>query len=463
MDDLGPIPFVDEDLETTVVGAALLDPTAIALIEAAGVTEETFGTPRLALVWEVIKDLFRARDVVDAPAVAAELKRRGKYEAAGGIGAVHALTDVIPTIAHAERHARELVDLAIARRCARECALLAGKAHTAISPREYRAAVVTGVRAATEGASRTRAMRMSAAVRAWWAKHDSSKEAVQHPARFGIAPLDKAIGQGLGLEPGWLVILAARPAMGKSALAGQAVIATARAGVPVMVFSLEMSTHELTGRWISGLAQVDANEIARKHLSQADYDAMSAASEMLHELPVVVDDTPKLPFVEIRARALAEHAREKLGLVVIDHLQIVGRDPSAPRGEREDQHLGAITGGAKALAKELECPVILLSQLNRECEHRDDKRPVISDLRGSGNTEQDADVVMFIYRDEVYDKHTKDKGIAEVALPKARSGYNHVVRLRFRRELTLFDDALEGAVVGADAENDNDQYSEAMS
>ena len=241
-----------------------------------------------------------------------------------------------------------------------------------------------------------------------------------------------------GLQPGDLVILAARPSMGKTALAlNMAEYAALRTKRAVAVFSMEMSASQLAFRLISSLGRVNAQHLRTGRLEDEDWSRVSGAIRMIKETKIFIDDSPALSPTELRSRA-RRLARENggLGLIVIDYLQLM----QVP-GNKENRatEIAEISRSLKALAKELNVPVLALSQLNRSLEQRTDKRPVMSDLRESGGIEQDADVIVFIYRDEYYNQDSPDKGLAEVIIGKQRNGPTGTVKLAFQGQFTRFD------------------------
>ena len=243
-----------------------------------------------------------------------------------------------------------------------------------------------------------------------------------------------------GLQAGDLSIVAGRPSMGKSSFAlniGEHV--AIEVGLPVAIFSLEMGGTQLAMRMLSSVGRLDAQRVRTGRLSDDEWSRLSFALGKLHEAPIYIDETPALNPIELRARARRLHRQcGKLGLVIIDYLQLMSS--SSPRsGENRATEISEISRSLKSLAKELDVPVIALSQLNRMLEQRPNKRPVMSDLRESGAIEQDADVIMFIYRDEVYNPDTQDKGTAEIIIGKQRNGPTGMVRLTFLGEYTRFE------------------------
>ena len=241
-----------------------------------------------------------------------------------------------------------------------------------------------------------------------------------------------------GLQPGDLIIIAGRPSMGKTSLAlNMCEYVSVDTGLPTAVFSMEMASTQLVSRLIGSVGKLNQHKMRTGQLDDNDWEKLSYALGQLNEAPIFIDEGSALNPYEVRARARRLHKQcGRLGLIVIDYLQLMG---SAGSTENRATEISEISRSLKALAKELNVPVIALSQLNRSVEQRPDKRPVMSDLRESGAIEQDADVIMFIYRDEVYNPETPDKGIAEIILAKQRNGPVGRVKLTFLGEYTKFE------------------------
>ena len=250
----------------------------------------------------------------------------------------------------------------------------------------------------------------------------------------GFTDLDK---KTTGFQPGDLVIVAGRPAMGKTTFAmNVAETAAISGGMPVAVFSMEMPGEQLAMRLISSLGRIDQHHIRTGELTDEDWPRITSSISMLSETKLFIDDTPAMSPSEVRARARRIKREHGLGLVVIDYLQLM---QVAGGSENRATEISEISRSLKALAKELAIPVIALSQLNRGLEQRPDKRPVMSDLRESGAIEQDADIILFVYRDEVYNEESPDKGTAEIIIGKQRNGPIGKVRLTFHGKYTRFD------------------------
>jgi replicative DNA helicase len=256
--------------------------------------------------------------------------------------------------------------------------------------------------------------------------------------RTGFYDLDRMTA---GLQKGDLIVLAARPSMGKTAFAlNIAEHVAVQEGLPVAVFSMEMGASQLALRVVGSLGRIDQQHLRTGRLRDDEWERLPEAASKLSEAPMFIDETPGLNPAELRARArrLARQYGGTLGLIVIDYLQLMSGSSNSNEENRATV-LGEISRGMKGLAKELQCPVIALSQLNRSVETRPDKRPMMSDLRESGAIEQDADVIMFIYRDDYYNKDSKEPGVAEIVLAKQRNGPVGTVKLTFLKPLTRFD------------------------
>ena len=263
--------------------------------------------------------------------------------------------------------------------------------------------------------------------------------------RTGFYDLDRMTA---GLQKGDLIVLAARPSMGKTAFAlNIAEHAAVSEGLPVLVFSMEMGASQLALRMVGSLGRIDQSGLRTGNLKDGDWERLADAVDRLKTAQVFIDETPALNSAELRARArrMARQFGGTLGLIVVDYLQLMSGSSSGSDENRATE-IGEISRGLKALAKELQCPVIALSQLNRSVETRNDKRPMMSDLRESGAIEQDADVIMFIYRDEYYNKDSKEPGIAEIVIGKQRNGPVGTVKLTFLKPLTKFDNLAPGSL-----------------
>ncbi|HEY8048861.1 MAG TPA: replicative DNA helicase, partial [Ramlibacter sp.] len=261
--------------------------------------------------------------------------------------------------------------------------------------------------------------------------------------RTGFYDLDRNTA---GLQPGDLIILAARPSMGKTAFAlNIAENVSVNEGLPVVVFSMEMGASQLAVRIVGSIGRIDQTHLRTGRLTDEEWPRLTEAIEKLRSVSLHIDETPGLTTSELRANA-RRLARQcgKLGLIVVDYIQLMSVS-AGMSDENRATAIGEISRGLKMLAKELQCPVIALSQLSRGVESRTDKRPMMSDLRESGAIEQDADVIMFIYRDDYYNKDSKEPGVSEIIISKQRNGPTGTVKLMFIKPLTKFENlALPG-------------------
>lgn len=255
----------------------------------------------------------------------------------------------------------------------------------------------------------------------------------------GFKDLDRKTA---GFQPSDLIIVAGRPSMGKTAFClNIAQYAAVEAKIPTAIFSMEMSREQLALRMLCSEAKVSASKVRSGFLSEGDLQKLTMAASTLADAPIVIDDTPALSVLELRAKARRLKGETGLGLIIIDYLQLMRGRSSA---ERREQEISEISRSLKALAKELSIPVIAISQLSRRAEDRPGRRPQLADLRESGAIEQDADLIIFLYRDEVYNPHSDKKGIAEVIIGKQRNGPTGTVELSFIPELTTFRDLYRG-------------------
>jgi replicative DNA helicase len=426
------VPPHDTAAERAVLGAILLAGIAAVTDVEAIVTSADFYAPAHATVFAAAVAMRQRDEPIDVVTLAAELHSRERLTTVGGAQFLGELTDTTVTTAHLEHHARIVASLAQVRR-------LIAAAHD-ISARAYGARGAVGellswaekrVLAATERRTRTGLRPIGDFVEQAFERFE--RAGTTPGLATGFADLDALT---LGLHPGQLIVLAGRPRMGKSALALNIANHVACENVGVAFFSQEMPGREYADRQLATTARVEQSKLRSVKLSTDEFAALSAAGQRVFTLPLWIDEGLGVTLHEIASKVRRAVARDRVGLVVIDHLQLTNHERG--RDERADEAIGRTTRGLKALAKELSIPVLLLSQLNRDCEKERDKRPGLLHLRGSGDIEQDADVVMFLYRDEVYDRQSPDHGIAELHVAKQRNGAEGVVRLAFNGPLTEF-------------------------
>jgi replicative DNA helicase len=394
-------------------------------------------------------------DVIDPLVLRDGLERRGDLEAAGGVEYIAELLDVVPTAANVEYHTRIVKDRALRRRLIEAGTAIVQNAYE--GPDEIDALLDTAEQRVFEVSFQRTTQEFVRLKSLVWdtmerieARHQG-EEAV-HGVRSGFKDLDRLTN---GLQPSDLIIVAARPSMGKSAFClNLATHAAIEEKVPVAVFSLEMARDQLVERMLASESLVDLHRFRSGKLLEEDFSKLSYAVGILGQAPIWIDDTPALNLLELRSKARRLKAEHGIGLFVIDYLQLI----NAPReSENRQAEISFISRSLKALARELRTPVVALSQLSRAPEQRGgDRRPMLSDLRDSGAIEQDADLVMFIYRAEMYksvlerDQDARE-GTAEVILAKHRNGPTGTITLAFRKECTRFGDYSEREPEGFDA------------
>lgn len=430
------LPPQNLDAEVSVLGCVLLDNRTLDSVADLLHTEDFYREAN-RVIFQSLLELYGQGVPADPVTLFNALKVHGRVDQAGGPEYLARLAEAVPTAANAVHYARIVRDKAMLRRfIAVATDLLEEAYHEVPDVDDFVDRAESAVFAVGQQRGRQAPTLLRELLKETFGKLEARmrERKTVTGVTSGFVDLDKMTA---GLQPSDLLILAARPSMGKTALAlNLAVSAALDGGVPVAVFSLEMSKEQLVTRMISSRGRVPSERIRTGFLSQEDFQELFRAADELSRVPLFIDDTPALSIMELRSKCRRLKADEGLGMVVVDYLQLM-RGPSS--AQSREQEISEISRSLKALAKELDVPVIALSQLNRSLEGRSNRRPILSDLRESGAIEQDADVVMFIYRDEVYNADTKDKGIAEVIIAKQRNGPVGTVRLLFQGSYTRFD------------------------
>jgi replicative DNA helicase len=426
-----------QEAEQAVLGAMLLDQDA-ALLATELVQDDMFYREANRRLFRAMVGLVERRTVIDPVTLRDELGRRGELDAVGGADYLADLVDAVPTAANLEYHARIVKDKAILRRLIEASTGIITEAYDGratasdlLDKAESRIFQISQERG-TEGFSRLKEMLWPTMERIE-ALQRSGKSVTGVPS--GFVDLDKLTS---GFQPSELVIIAARPSMGKTALCLNIATHAAVEGQGVAIFSLEMSRDQLVQRMLTSEARVDSQRVRQGGLRDADFTNLARAAGVLQSCPVWIDDTPSLSLLEMRSKARRLKADNDIKMVVVDYLQLM-RSPEY--AENRVQEISDISRSLKALARELAVPVVALSQLSRASEQRGgERRPILSDLRDSGAIEQDADLVLFIHRPEYYDREDESKkGLADIMLAKNRNGPTGDVQLRFSREYTRFD------------------------
>lgn len=436
------VPPHDLDAEESLLGAMMLSKEAIASAIEAGVHTEDFYKPAHGHVYDAITSLYSAGEPVDPVTLADELLRSGLLEAVGGAPFLVGLMANTPAIGNAGRYAQIVVEHALLRRLIGAAGEIAEIGYGV--PEDVPAALDEAEALVFDVAQR-RVTDSLYPLRELLERHLDHLEALAERGDdvvglpTGFIDLDHQLG---GLQPSNLVIVGGRPGTGKTSFAlNICTHAAVDRHAPVLLFSLEMSHLEVTQRLLCSETRVNATRMRSGRLLESDWPKLAHGVGRLSEAPVYIDDNPHLTVMEIRAKARRLKSRAGLGLIVIDYLQLMTGRHNA---ESRQVEVSEISRGLKILARELEVPVIALSQLSRNLETRADKRPVLADLRESGSLEQDADIVIFLYRDEVYHRDSPDRGLAEVIVAKHRNGPTGVSMLAWLSDYTRFANMARG-------------------
>jgi replicative DNA helicase len=434
------------EAEQSVLGGLLLDKAAFDKISDL-VTESDFYRDEHKRIFRQIRKLLERGKPVDVVTLAESLDVAGESGDTGGLAYLGELAANTPSAANIRRYAEIVRERAILRQLVTAGDEIAGSALNPLGrePKELLDDAEAMVFAISEGGFRSETgfqhinPLLTQVIERIQELHDRDNPSDITGIPTGYHDLDAKTS---GLQAGDLLIVAGRPSMGKTSFAlNMAEHVAIEVGLPVAVFSMEMGGTQLAMRMLSSVGRLDAQRVRTGKLNDEEWSRLSFALGKMHEAPIFIDETPALNPINLRSRARRLHRQcGKLGLIVIDYLQLMSSNSG--RGENRATEISEISRSLKSLAKELSVPVMALSQLNRALEQRPNKRPVMSDLRESGAIEQDADVIMFIYREEVYNKDTPEKGIAEIIIGKQRNGPIDTVRLTFIGEYTRFENCV---------------------
>lgn len=434
--EIGKIPPHDIEAEQAVLGSMLTDKDAV--IEALEVLrKEDFYREDNKTIFEAIFNLYNRAEPIDIITVKDELVTMGKFEAIGGLEYLAVLPDKVPLVSNADRYVKIVEEKSILRN-------LIKASNDIVSLGYAETEEVDSIMDLAE--KRIFEITQKKNTKGYTPIKDILVESFAELERLynqktpitgiptGFADLDYKTA---GLHNSDLILVAARPAMGKSAFVlNIATNAAVKANVPVVIFNLEMSKEQLVNRMLCSEAMVDSNKVRTGKIEEDDWVKLATALGPLSEAPIYIDDTPGISIMEIRAKCRKLKLEKNIGLVIIDYLQLV--QGSGKRNASREQEISEISRSLKILAKELDVPVIALSQLSRAAEQRQDHRPMLSDLRESGAIEQDADIVMFLYRDDYYNEDSEKKNIAEIIVAKHRSGSTGTVELLWLGNYTKF-------------------------
>jgi replicative DNA helicase len=436
-DNLRKVPPQNLEAESSVLGGILLENDAVNIVLEL-LRPEDFYRESHRKVFRAMIELTDRSEPVDLITLSEYLKSRGELDAVGGSAYLASLADFVPTAANIAYYARIVREKSILRSLIRTATEIATRGY------EEQGNVEEFLDTAEKVIFDISEQKIKAS---FVAVGDMIKDTLKTVEKLyerkemvtgvptGYEDLDKLTA---GLQPSDLIIVAGRPSMGKTAFSLNIAANAAFAGVGVAVFSLEMAKEQLVLRMLCSEARVNNSKVRSGYLAERDFPKLANAAGRLHEALIYIDDTPAISVLELRAKArrLVRDRTKKVGLIVIDYLQLMRGMGGASNREQE---ISEISRSLKALAKELAVPVIAISQLNRRVEDRGDRRPMMSDLRESGAIEQDADVIMFIYRDEVYNQNSEQKGKAEIIVAKQRNGPIDTVELTFLNEFMRFE------------------------
>ncbi|OQX84129.1 MAG: replicative DNA helicase [Candidatus Latescibacteria bacterium 4484_7] len=437
IEGLDRVPPQSLEAERAVLGGVLLEPEAATkAIEM--LIPDVFYRKAHARIFKAMISLFSRREPIDVMTLSEELNKSGDLELVGGVAVLTDLVDSVPTASNIEHYARIVVEKYILRQLIRASTEIAGEAYRAEKDAD------TVLDEAEQKIFKISESRVSPGFIHIKEILKERFEEIQkvHETRQSVTGLSTGFidldAYTAGLHPSDLVIVAGRPSMGKTSFAlniAQHVGLVERKAVAI--FSLEMSKELLVQRLLCSEAQVDAQKVRRGFTSAEDIEFLTRAAGLLSEAPIFIDDTPALSTLEMRARARRLKSEYDIALVIIDYMQLAR---SSERSENRQQEISSISRSMKALAKELNIPVIALSQLSRAVESRGgDRRPMLSDLRESGAIEQDADLVLFLYRPEFYEPDNEEKkGKAELIIGKQRNGPTGTIHLAFEKQYTRF-------------------------
>ena len=425
------------EAEEAVLGSLLIDPEALFRVSPF-LKGEDFYIQKNAWVFEAILALHERREPIDFVTVCDELERREQLEEIGGAAYITRLINAVPSAIHAEAYGHIVEHAAIRRRLISAASEIAQLAYREAEDVDL---TVDKAEQALFNVSQRRITRDLAPIQNIVRRYyDRIEYLYAHRGEplgipTGFIDLDRLLG---GMQRSDFVIVAARPSVGKTSLCLSFARNAARFGQHVAIFSLEMSGEQIIQRLVSAETGIDAQRLRLGNLQEDEWPLFVQATGKLADLPVFIDDTPSITALQLRTKARRLHAEHGLDLILVDYLQLMTGDV---RSENRVQEVSYISRSLKAIARELDVPVVAASQLSRAVEQRSEKVPVLADLRESGSLEQDADVVMFIYRDELYHPETEKQHIADIIVAKHRNGPTGTIQLFFRTRLAQFLDA----------------------
>ncbi len=432
------VPPHSNEAEASLLGSILLDNSAIDLVLDM-LTPEDFYQEANRKLFTVMREMYGEGKAIDTTTVFARLAESQSMEAVGGVHYVLNLTNRVPSASNIEHYAEIVRDKGLLRRLIYLATQVSEQAYHEVEDVPlFLDTVERQIFSLSQQQTRQNVVPMSEIIKETFRQIEQLHEKKDKitGVSTGFLELDDLTA---GFQPSDLIILAARPSMGKTAFSlGIMAHAALRVQCPVAYFSLEMSKEQLAMRLLCSEAQVDASRLRGGFLNDGEWRRLIEAAGKIASAPIYIDDTAAMPIMKMQAVSRRLKTEKNIGMIMVDYLQLMRADALGKNASRE-QIVSEISRNLKAIAKELRVPVVALSQLNRGLESRTDKRPLNSDLRESGSIEQDADVIMFIYRDEVYNKESEEKGIAEIIISKQRNGPLGTARLKWVSGFTRFD------------------------
>jgi replicative DNA helicase len=426
------------EAEEAVLGSLLIDPEALFRVSPF-LKPDDFYLQKNGWIYEAILALHERREPIDFVTLCDELERQERLEEIGGAAYVTHLINAVPSAIHVEAYGHIVEQSAIRRRLINAASRIAQLAYQEGEDIDQ---AVDRAEQALFSVSQRRITRdltpVQEVIRRYYDRieylYDHRDEPLGVPT--GFIDLDRLLG---GLQRSDLILIAARPSVGKTSLGISVARHAANLDQHVAIFSLEMSSEQVVQRMVSAETGIDAQRLRLGDLREEEWPLFVQATGRLSDLPLFIDDTPSISVLQMRTKARRLHAEHGIDLILVDYLQLMTAGDL--RHESRVQEVSYISRSLKGLARELEVPLVAISQLSRAVEQRTDKRPILADLRASGSLEQDADVVMFIYRDELYNPDTEEQNIADIIVAKHRNGPTGTVQLFFRDRLAQFLDA----------------------
>lgn len=432
---MGRVPPQSIEAEQSVLGAMLLDKEAIASATEI-LTPNDFYNQVNGAIFDAIVKIYQRGEPVDLITLPEQLKNNNILEQVGGVSFISDLANSVPSSSSVRHYAKIVESKSLMRKLIKESSFIVDKSYEGteevselIEMAEKRIFDIAQGRS-TEGFTPIKQVLLEA--------FDSIEKRFQNKNQIsgtptGFGDLDNKTS---GFQNSDLILIAGRPSMGKTAFAlNVAQNAAIKSKVPIALFSLEMSKEQLIYRMLCSEAHIDSQRLRTGNLEESDWDKLAKAMAVLSEAPIFIDDTPGISVMEMRGKCRRLMLEHGIGMIMVDYLQLMSGNT---RSESRQQEISEISRSLKGLAREMNCPLVALSQLSRAPEARSDHRPILSDLRESGAIEQDADVVMFLYRDEYYNPETEEKNIGELSIAKQRNGPTGIIKLVWLAQYTKF-------------------------